>query len=169
MASHAPVLQFRAVVWLLPIAYTIHDLEEAVFQPSWSAEVGLPSPVGPFAFRFAVAVVSAASWVVAFLAFRGPPRGLAAHAAAAAAGILLLNVFIPHVLAAIWVGGYAPGVVSAVGFNLWVSPLVLRAAFREGMVSRRGAALATVVGGLALLLGVTVLFWVGGLLEPSSP
>lgn len=157
---------FQRIVWLLPVAFTLHDLEEWIWQPVWSPE-GFRSPVAPFAFRFAIVAVTLAAWLIAFFAARGRPRGPAVYAAVAAAGILLLNVLFPHVLATLFFCRYAPGVVTAVGLNLWVSPLVLRAALRSGVATRRGSALATAVGCGVMLVCLPLLFWLGSLLAPA--
>lgn len=151
---------FRALVIWLAVAYTIHNLEEWIWQPGW-APADFEPPVGAFAFRFALVVVTAGAWIVAWYASRAAPTRLAVRAGVAAAGILLLNVPFPHVLATLWFGQYAPGVVSAVAINLWLAPLVLRAALREGRVSPREAVLSTVVGGSAVLAVLPLLLLVG--------
>jgi hypothetical protein len=155
---------FRALVIWLAVAYTIHNLEEWIWQPGW-APAGFEPPVGAFAFRFALVVVTASAWIVAWYASRAAPTRLAVRAGVAAAGILLLNVPFPHVLATIWFGQYAPGVVSAVAINLWLTMLVLRAALREGRVSPREAVLSTMIGGSAVLVALPVLLLMGRVLS----
>lgn len=157
---------FRTTVWLLPVAATLHNLEEWIWQPAWSPE-GFSPPVGAFEFRFAVAVVTAGFWIVAFRAARREPTPLAVHAAVAAAGILLLNVAFPHVLATLWFRSYAPGVVTAVLVNAWAAPLVLRAALRSGGVTPRGACTATAIACLLLPPALVLVFWLAGVLEPT--
>lgn len=156
-------LSFRKAVWLLAVAYTLHNLEEFLWQPGWSGDLAFQPDIHPFAFRLAVLVVIAGAWLIAAFAARARAGAVAAHAAAAAAGILFLNAFFPHLLTAVWVGGYAPGVVTAVALNLWVGPLVLRAALREGMVTRRGAILSTALACALVLPALAAFFWLGGL------
>ncbi|MEV5748078.1 HXXEE domain-containing protein [Actinoallomurus sp. NPDC052308] len=61
-----------------------------------------------------------------------------AYLPAGMAGVMLLNVALPHVPAAVAARGYAPGLVTAVGLNLPIGLAVLRGAVREGAVTRRG-------------------------------
>jgi hypothetical protein len=67
-----------------------------------------------------------------------------------------VNVFVPHLPAAWVLGGYAPGVVTAVAIQLPFSVFFLRRSVRESAVSMPGVALAVGLAppALAGLLGV---------------
>jgi len=115
---------FRSVVWFLPLAFTLHNVEEWIWMPGWSGGL-FQSPVSGTAFRFALVVLTLAGWGIAFLASRSRAEGPAVYAAVALAAIMLLNVVFPHVLATLVLQRYAPGVVTAFVINAWVSPLVV--------------------------------------------
>jgi hypothetical protein len=160
--------EFRSILWLLPVSLTIHNVEEWIWLPGWSTEVGLfESPVSPAAFRFALVVVTAAGWLVAILAAGAEKGSLRVYALVGAAAVLLLNVIFPHLLATVVLGTYAPGVASAVLVNSWASVLILRAAVRDGYATRKGVVVATAWTALILVPGVAASFWVGGILEAS--
>jgi hypothetical protein len=154
---------FRSVLWLLPVAYTLHDLEEFL----WFSETPVAQVerwVGVGAFRVAVTAVTLAAWIVAWLARDAPPRSRRVYAAVAAAWILLLNVLFPHLLATLYFGAYAPGVVTAVLLNSWAAPLVIRAALRDGYATARGSLWATLLGSAVVLAALPVLFAAGSVL-----
>ncbi|MCO6010904.1 HXXEE domain-containing protein [Actinoallomurus purpureus] len=68
----------------------------------------------------------------------GRPAAWKPYLPAGMAGVMLLNVALPHVPAALVARGYAPGLVTAVGLNLPIGLAVLRSAVRESAISRRG-------------------------------
>ena len=121
---------------LLLFAFLLHNAEEAVTygtyrEPSQSLvrvtfydHYSAPS-VG--AFYVALAVVSIAASLAVVWALAYPSRPTSPLLTRGLALIMLLNVILPHVPAAILLGGYAPGVLSAVTLNL---PLALFTLFR---------------------------------------
>jgi hypothetical protein len=124
---------------MLAAAVLLHNLEEAVAYPLFRDEAaalvrpwigGLTLP-GVTAFRISLIVVSLVA--AAALAWAGTTQRDRAGwlVLRAAAVILLVNVAVPHVPAAIALGGYAPGVATAVAVNLpigvWVLALARRA------------------------------------------
>ena len=153
-------MPFRSVVWLLPIAFTLHNVEEWIWMPGWSGGIFRSSASGT-AFRFALIVLTLAGWMITLRAARSRMGAPAVYAAVALAAIMLLNVVFPHVLATLVLGRYAPGVVTAVAINTWVPPLVVRAALQDGLVTVRGMAYATVVACIVTPLSLPVLFWLG--------
>ncbi|HEY0650569.1 HXXEE domain-containing protein [Phenylobacterium sp.] len=113
---------------LLAGALMLHDLEEAVGYPLVRpAVLGLwPSAPPAEAFWTSLAVVTVVGVALALWAGSGRPSGGKALALRAIAWVLLVNVLVPHVPAAFTLGGYAPGVVTAVAVNLPVCLLALR-------------------------------------------
>ena len=113
---------------LLAAALTLHDLEEAVGYPAIRPAIleVLPSAPPPEAFWASLAVVTAGGLLAVLWAGSGRVSGAKALTLRAIAGVLLVNVLVPHVPAAIVLGGYAPGVVTAVVVNLPACVLALR-------------------------------------------
>lgn len=72
----------------------------------------------------------------------------------AVASIFLVNVFVPHLPAAIAIGGYTPGLLTAVGINLWFVPSLLMAAVREQVLPAKVVWRAVAIGALALPVGI---------------
>jgi hypothetical protein len=162
-ARHIPTSR---ALWLFPVALTLHNLEEALWLPGWSANAGgFHPPVGAAEFRFAVAVLTVAAWWLTWMALRRGGRWLQAFFAASAA--MLLNVFFPHLLATLVLGRYAPGLGTALLCILPVTATLLRRAFREQVLNwaRLGRALLTVVP--IVLVGIAFFFWLGRKLFPA--
>lgn len=159
-------MAFRNLVWLFVAAIALHNIEEAVWIPAWSADAGpWHAPVAAVPFGFAVAVLSVAAAATALLARRGGRGSLGAYLVTGYALAMLLNVAFPHLLATIALQSYMPGTATAVLFNLPVTALLVRAAFREGYVERGKFLWAGPLVVASLMLAIPVLFAAGDLLE----
>ena len=153
----------------VPVLLTLHNAEEALFVPAAlrAAAARLPASLvammpAPETMYVALAVATIVPWLVWLLgAGRGDSR-LGTRVLILLQCVMLVNVGW-HVTAAVALGGYASGLVTAVGLNLPFSIYLLRRAVREGWATRR--TIASLLA-LALLIhgaGVAVLFWaVGG-------
>ncbi len=134
----------------------------------------LPPPAAELIARFQPPTATAFAWSAAlatilpaiayWVGARRGPRSRFTALAVWLQAIFLVNVFVPHLAATLWLRRYTPGVVSAVLLNLPLSWVVLRAAVREGVVTRRGLALFGVSAALALGVLVALLLAAGALL-----
>lgn len=116
---------------LLASALVLHDLEEAAAYPALRPAVreilSFAPPVD--AAWAALATVTVVGAALAWWAGRGPGSAAKTVGLRTIALILLANVLVPHVPAAVVLGGYAPGVVTAVAINLpvgWLALALLR-------------------------------------------
>lgn len=123
-----PDTRRRAAAGLLAATLTLHDLEEAVGYPLTRPALLALWPAAPPAQAFwtALAVVTATGVAAAAWAGCGASTAAKAGVLRAIALILLANVLVPHIPAAMVLGGYAPGIVTAVVVNLPVCLLALR-------------------------------------------
>lgn len=146
---------FRQLQWLFPFAVTLHNLEEAIWLPAFAAahRTQLPGIVAPTEFRFAVTVLTVAAWVITYMSWRTGPERIWAYLLFGYVVAMFLNVFVPHIPAAIVFRGYAPGLVTAVALNLPLTVFLSRRAILEGYVSVRKA----VAFGVAVPVGIVVL------------
>ena len=94
---------------------------------------------GAGAFRFAVAVLTLATFVVTYLSERKGKETVGAYLMFGYIVAMLANVFIPHIPASLVFRSYTPGVVTAVLVNLPVMGFLSIRAVREGWVSGRKA------------------------------
>lgn len=79
---------------------------------------------------------------------RGQPRSIPLYACMVLYAMVLLNVFLPHLLATVALRAYTPGVLTALALNLPFTAYLFRRALSEGYVTRTGL---VVCGGVAIL------------------
>jgi uncharacterized protein with HXXEE motif len=125
----------RRPALLLAAAFAIHNLEEGLTYAATRGDIaakvhalGLPwrSPESAVATAALLALTIAGSAAMLWAAL-GPPNGAKRTAVRALAWVLLANVILPHLPMALILGGYTPGLITAVAVNLPLSLWVLRA------------------------------------------
>ena len=103
--------------WLFPLAFAVHNIEEALFLPGWSKSAGrFHKPVGEFEFVFALVVLTTASVVITVLAGSAGKQTLPSYLFFAFNFGMLVNVFYPHLTATIVLKRYCPGLFTGVLF-----------------------------------------------------
>lgn len=134
LLSAPPDARRRRAAWLLASALVLHDLEEAVAYPLLRPAIREILPFAPPTTTFWASLAAVTLLGAAAALWAGLGRAGAAKTATlrAIAMILLANVLVPHVPAAIVLGGYAPGVATAVAVNLPVCLFAL-ALLRRGL------------------------------------
>ena len=150
------------LVWGVPFALLLHNIEEALTFARYLPRVHAAAPVPlramlPERLHIAYAgllVVTVIPFGLAVLARRPKSPGWVRYALLVVAASLLANVAW-HLMVAVALRGYAPGVLTAVAVNLPVTLAALRGARRDGWLSRRG---------LWLVLLLAVLFHGPGLI-----
>jgi hypothetical protein len=147
---------------VFPVVIAIHNLEEAIWLPTWSRHAGKwHRPVSTSAFRFAVAVLTVLALIASVWAVVAGPGSVGSYLLAGYALGMLLNVVAPHLLATVALRRYVPGLASALTLNLPVGILLLRSAFAEGYVRFPRFAYFGVVVCIALAVSIPLLFRVG--------
>jgi hypothetical protein len=134
-------MDFRKLLWLFPIAVTLHNAEEAIWMPGWDAGHLAHlrvRPPGAAEILTALVMFTVAAFTVTYMS----------------------AVVVPHVPAAIVFHGYAPGVVTAVLINLPVMSILVIRMLREGWV--HGWKMAAFGVGVPLVMGGAIVTWVAG-------
>ncbi|WP_164013873.1 HXXEE domain-containing protein [Pyxidicoccus trucidator] len=148
------------VLWLFPIAFALHNLEEAIWLPGWSRYAGrFHPPVGAVELRFALAVLTVGGFLLTAMALRRGGRWFLALTGLW--GVMLLNVLFPHLLATVALGRYAPGLATALLLILPVNAYLLRRAFQERALTPGRFARACAVVALVIVGAIPLLFWLG--------
>lgn len=156
-------MKLRAFILLTPVVFLIHDAEEVATVARWTREHGevIPAfargllPIDTGQFAAAVALLFVILSIVSFLAARKPESGIAVRVWLVLLAALTANG-ITHPAQALFVGGYVPGVVTAVLVVIPFGVLAWRRAIADGVTSRR-AILPLFLAGLAIQLPIVVL------------
>jgi len=147
------------------MALAAHNVEEAIFAPRWVAThtAQLRPYVGDAAiatwagapFRFSLAGLTAALLVLAWAAARAPREGFAVYLLLAVLAVFAANAVVPHIVAAVVLGGYVPGVVTASAIVLPLTVWCYASTTRDRYATVRGAIMAGVIGvaAYAVLVG----------------
>lgn len=158
----------RALLWLVPILLTLHNLEEAISMPAFIGRRNASVPgamreiIPPVTYRqflIALVIITIIPYLVALLWLS---RDWAAYLLLCFQVVMLINVF-AHLLMALFLRGYAPGLVTALLINLPFSLYLLGRALAEKWVGKKALAWmfplgllihGPVLAGLMLLSGV---------------
>jgi hypothetical protein len=165
------------VVWLLPAAFIVHDGEEILTMSAWLANhqaalermaatgpaariaiqnLATTTPQIAAAVLFEFALLAAAT---AALSMR-TRRGAALYLYAAMLGGFTVHA-LTHAGQSLILGGYTPGVMSAVMVIPPVSAYVYRRLFDAALLTGRQAALCAVAGTMLLVPLVLTAHWIG--------
>jgi hypothetical protein len=128
---------FDGLLWLVPIFFMPHNLEEAPSMERWSKR--LPLKIHPQVttrqFGIAVTLLTLGVFLITFLEINYWHRSTGYLLILGIQAILLFNAFVPHILSTIAFRMYSPGVVSAVLLTLPFSYYLFQRAFAENILS----------------------------------
>jgi hypothetical protein len=130
-------LPFDRLLWLVPIFFAIHNLEEAPFMEVWSKKI--PLKVHPTVttrqFFIAVTFLTVMGVLLTYIALQYISKPTGYFLVLGIQAILLFNAFIPHIGSTIRFRMYSPGVISAVLITLPFSFYLFRRAFAEHVLT----------------------------------
>jgi Protein of unknown function with HXXEE motif len=167
----------RRALWLLPLAFIVHDGEEILTIPGWIARnrsvLDRFASTDPLARRIvenlaattgAVTGAVLAELVVVLLATFAAQRrlhiGPALYAYTAVLGVFFLHS-LTHVGLAATMRGYTPGVISAILVIPPVSIVVYRRLFSAGLLTWRSATLSAAAGAVLVVPAVVAAHYFG--------
>jgi hypothetical protein len=157
---------FENLFFLFPVAVTLHNLEEAVLLPQWSQNAGRwHPPVEKIPFRFAVLILTLFAYVFTYVGIRGGKQSIGVYLLSGYALVMGVNVFFPHLLAAIWLGQYVPGLATGLIFNLPVCSALLFFVLKNGYVSPWPLVITGVLFTVGILVLIRILFKIGAWVE----
>lgn len=155
-------MPFDTLLWLFTAGVAVHNLEEAMWLPAWSASAGRwHRPVSRAEFRFAVLVLTLVLLAAAVAVSVAPPGSWASYLFFGYVFAMVANVFVPHVAASLALRTYMPGTASALLLNLPLGALLLRQGFRSGRIEAGIFAVAGPLVALGILASIPLLFWIG--------
>ena len=144
--------------WVFTLGVLVHNLEEALYLPAWSAHAGRwYRPIGAWEFRFAIGVFSVLILVLTAASSLSPAHSPGAYLMAGYVLAMVLNVFAPHLFATVFQRRYMPGTATAVLLNLPLGWLYLRQILMEHRIELRVFSWAGPLTVLAILALIPVL------------
>ena len=169
-------LSYRSLQWLVLAFLALHNLEEALTMRAYlprlhellreHAPASLISNMPTTAqFYAALAAATIIPLILVFVATNGKPSKFKFYLVAIVQAQVCLNVFVPHVPAAFVLGGYAPGLLTAVLINLPFSVYFFRRSLNESRVTRKGLLVMLLIALPLLLLSVRLLYAFGASLS----
>jgi hypothetical protein len=130
-------LSFDRLLWLVPIFFTLHNMEEAPFMENWSKR--LPLKIRPTVstrqFVIAVTFLTLAGYLVTYLGVAYLANKTGYMIVLAIQAILFVNAFVPHIASTIRFQMYSPGVITAALITLPFSFYLFRRALTENILS----------------------------------
>jgi len=161
-----PWITFENLYFLFLLAVTLHNLEEAVWLPDWSQQAGRwHRPVEKIPFRFAVLVLTLLAYLCAYLGLMGGKQSVGIYLLGGYAFVMLVNVFFPPLLAAVWLQQYVPGLGTALALNLPVCSGLLFVVLKGDYVSPWPLLITGCIFAGGALILIRVLFKLGERVE----
>ncbi|HXI86354.1 MAG TPA: HXXEE domain-containing protein, partial [Parvularculaceae bacterium] len=151
---------YGAARWLVIPVIAAHNFEEWLTFPSFHNEaaakhLGLPFQAPSWlAMQIGFVLVTLAPACIVVWASLGRQRWWKDIAVCWVGGIFFANIFLPHIPAAIIVGGYSPGVLTAVLVNLPFFPFLFWRAVRDGYLTARQVLFAVLIGAASLPVSI---------------
>lgn len=163
-------MPYRVLQWLVFVCAAIHNLEEGLTAARYlpraremlsqylSPDLLIKIP-GTEQFYYSLIVATLLPLALTVFATTGNPSQIKPYLVAGIAAVLLLNVFVPHLPAAILFSGYAPGLITAVAVNLPFSIYFLSRSLREGHITRAGLVMLMIIAAGILSFGLFVMWF----------
>lgn len=161
------------LVWLLPLAFVVHDSEELLTMPGWMAahpgliegllqKLGVTAPVGLGTGAIATALLVLLLLFVAVTAAASSPalRGAAIYPYCVILGGFLVHGF-GHLGQAVLLGSYVPGLVTALLVVIPASLFLFACLLASRTIGKKQAAALTFGGAVLFLPGILLAISIG--------
>lgn len=156
-------LRLRHAVWLLPCALALHEAEEWNIVPWFHAYFSPPTPLTDRAAHLGLLVVGLTGFLATGLAMLLPTLRAALLVLLPLFGFVAFGNALQHTFWWLYLGTYAPGVVTALLAVIPATLYVSRRAYTEGEVSGRLVVAALALGAVPLASAIML----GGRLLPE--
>ncbi|MDW7694580.1 HXXEE domain-containing protein [Flammeovirgaceae bacterium SG7u.111] len=160
-------MNLHTLVALLPFAFALHNLEEVFGMEKWTKSIppSFHKPVITKQFAIAVSLFTLLGFISVYADGLYPSESLYYWVIAGFAGMILLNVFFPHLIATIYLKKYAPGVITGILINLPLALFILLELEKENLLTQSQLIVAIVSGGLVGVILAFVFLKIGNILK----
>jgi Protein of unknown function with HXXEE motif len=136
MSSFLNLIPFDRLLWLIPIFFALHNMEEAPFMAGWSQR--LPVKIHPTVstrqFVIAVTFLTLAGFLATYYGVEKLHNSTGYLLVLGIQVILFFNAFVPHIAATIRFRMYSPGVITATLITLPFSFYLFRRAINQNIL-----------------------------------
>lgn len=130
-------LSFEHLLWLVPVFFALHNLEEAPLMEQWSKRLPLKLPVSYTTRQFVVAVIilTFGGFLITYYSVGVLHNATGYLLVLGIQATLFFNAFIPHIGSTIRFRLYSPGVVTATLITVPFSIYLCQRALVENMIT----------------------------------
>jgi hypothetical protein len=160
-------LSFDRLLWLVPIFFALHNLEEAPFMEGWSKRIPLKIHPTVSTRQFVVAVIflTLGGFLVTYFGVEYLANQTGYLSVLEIQAILFFNAFMPHLASTIRFRMYSPGVITAVLITLPFSFYLFRRAFNENILDWNRLWILLGIAPFAMILFALLSLQIGRVLE----
>ena len=165
------MLPFDRVLWLVPIFFTLHNLEEAPFMEGWSKRLPLKihPPVSTRQFVIAVTILTLAGFLITYFGVEYLASQTGYLLVLGIQAILLFNAFVPHIASTIRFRMYSPGVITAILLTLPFSFYLFRRGLAENILTLTQFWLLLGIAPFAMVIFAFLSLQIGKALDSPKP
>lgn len=130
-------LSFDQLLWLVPIFFMLHNIEEAPFMEAWTKRLPLRThpQVSTRQFVIAVTFLTLGGFLATYFGVEYLQNSTGYLIVLGIQAVLFFNAFIPHIGSTIRFRMYSPGVVTATLINIPFSLYLFQPALAEHIVA----------------------------------
>lgn len=160
--------KLRFLIRTLPVVFLLHNVEEVITMEQWSDVTSrfITDPASTEQFAIAVGIFSVLGFIVVFGRKLYKSERTYDYVITGFSGMLLLNVFIPHLIGAIYLGTYTPGLITGVLLNLPLSLSILKLLEQLQRLTIKQIILSVITGGVTGAILAYLLLETGKVLIP---
>lgn len=145
-------LTFQQLLWLIPLLFALHNLEEAPFMERWLKRISLPFRPQMSSREFTLAVIFLTFGVALLVAFTAlnPLNQAGVFIMILIQAMMLVNAILPHLAASLWYRLYSPGVLTGTFLQIPFTIYLIHRAMESGLLSSSLLILASVLAPLLM-------------------
>ena len=151
-------LTFPQLMWLVPILFAVHNLEEAPLMEKWAEKTPLPfhAQIKTAPFSIAVTFLTLLAFIVTRWGVNSPPQSLGVYLVVTLQAVILLNAFLPHMAVTIRYRSYNPELITAVFLNLPFSIYFFTRALSDNFITTQGTLLSLIFAPVVMIIFIAI-------------
>lgn len=160
-------ISFDRLLWLIPIFFALHNLEEAPFMERWSKRLPIKLPVHYSTRQFVIAVIvlTLGGFIITYYGVEVLHNSTGYLLVLGIQAILFFNAFIPHIGTTVRFRMYSPGVVTATLITIPFSIYLSRRALIENVITWKQIWILLAIAPFAMVIFAYISLQIGKALK----